>query len=214
MSLDNTCHALSWSRLVWSWNVPVFTFFMPCIAVLWYSQNWAEIFHIWRTCCFLFPFQKHQAANCCLQQHIFRSCTKSHIFVSWNMHKKQWCIWWWVLWVSTLLPWQGPLQIASGRFLSQFLQICLFKQISCWTTEGKEIQMQSNSRFDLTICVDISHLTDYHRGSGFKCICKFWSFDRMSILPLLGSSCLHNGSGNSQNEIASALVPTFLSTTS
>jgi hypothetical protein len=92
MSLDNTCHAHSWSRLVWSWNVPIVTFFMPCIAVVWYSQNWGEIFLMWRTHYFLFRVQKRQPANFVqllnkwlAESHIFRSCTNSHIFIFWNM---------------------------------------------------------------------------------------------------------------------------------
>jgi hypothetical protein len=135
MSLDNTCHALSWSRLVWSWNVPVFAFFMPCIAVLWYSQNCAEIFHIWRTCYFLFPFQKHQAANCCLQQVIYSEAVQSLTYSFLGT-----CIGiirWWVMWVSALLPWQGPLQIASGSFCHNFFKYLCSNRSHAGLPKGK-----------------------------------------------------------------------------
>lgn len=123
-------------------SIRIFHALYSCIVIF---TKLSRNFSYMENMLFSFSFSEASGSQLLLAaSHIFRSCTKSHIFVSWNMHKKQWCIGiiqWWVMWVSTLLPLQGPLQIASGRFLSQFLQISLFKQISCWTTKGKEIQI-------------------------------------------------------------------------
>lgn len=88
---------------------------------------------------FSFSFSEASGSQLLLAaSHIFRSCTKSHIFISWNMHRN-----------NSMMGDVGVCIVTMARtfadcfwkFLSQFLQISLFKQISNWTTKGKEIQI-------------------------------------------------------------------------